>query len=85
MENLVGFVLPPVIALINSKVTNSTLRFSLSVLISLIVAIVVNFPKLSVSTPEQLLSSAGLLFTEAQVAYRLYWHEDSPVRQMLGK
>ena len=85
MENLLGFVLPPVIALVNQKVTNPTARFIVSMVISLIVAVVINFQKLQYASPEQILSSAALIFTEAQIAYRAYWHADSPVRQMIGK
>jgi hypothetical protein len=85
MENLIGFILPPVIELINHKVENPTFRFALAIVVSIVVAVVINYQKLAISTPDQLLASAALLFSEAQIAYRLYWHADSPVRQMIGK
>lgn len=85
MENLIGFILPPVIALINSKVTNPTARFAISLVVSIVVAVVINLQKITYATPDQILASAALVFSEAQVAYRLYWHEDSPVRQLIGK
>lgn len=85
MQNLLGFLLPPVIAAVNSKVTNPTLRFIASLGISAIVAVIVHFQELQFMTPEQIFASIGLIATEAQIAYRTYWHEESPVRQMIGK
>ena len=85
MENLIGFILPPVIAFVNQKVTHPTLRFSISILISLLVAVVIKFQELGYSSPDQILGSAALIFSEAQIAYRLYWHAKSPIHEMLAK
>jgi hypothetical protein len=85
MENLIGFILPPVIAFANQKVTNSYVRFGISLLIPAIAAIGLHYSELSFMNPDQVFGSISLLALEAQIAYRTYWHEDSPVRQMISK
>jgi len=85
MTNLIGFLLPPLIALVNQKLTNPTVKFIISIVVSLLVAVAINYQKLAVSSPEQILGSAALIFTEAQIAYRAYWTPTSPVRELLNK
>lgn len=84
MEQLVGFILPPIISVINQKITDNTVRFIVSMLVSVIVAILFNYSKLQFMSVDQVLGSIALVFTESQIAYRTYWHEDSPTRKMLG-
>lgn len=84
MENLVGFILPPVIAFINQKITNDTVRFIVSILVSMVVAVAIKYQELQFLTPEQFMSSVALIFSESQIAYRTYWHENSPVRKTFG-
>jgi len=85
MENLAGFLLPPVIAFVNKKVENTTLRFVVSLVISAIVAVALRFQELQFMSADQIFGSIALIATEAQIAYRTYWHEESPVRTLINK
>lgn len=83
---LVGFILPPFIDLINRKVTNSNVRYLISLLVSLLVAGIIKYfdGGLIFGDVDQVLASAGIIFAEAQTVYKLYW-EDSKVRATLVK
>lgn len=91
MQNLIGFLLPPVIDLVNTKVVNSNLRFILSMVISAVVALVLN-PQLATDllagvnggSVELLLKEVSLIWVEAQVVYKLYWEKSQP-RERLQK
>lgn len=84
MENLLGFLLPPVIHWVNQKVANQTARFAISIVISAVLAIVLKFNELKYTSPEEVLESIALIFTESQIAYRMYWEKNSPVQKMVN-
>lgn len=73
MLNLIGFVLPPFIDLLNRKVPNSNLRYLISLAICLVLGALLNWQKLSVGSADGFFMSAGLIFAEAQSVYKLYW------------
>lgn len=83
MDNFVGFLLPPLVDVVNNHVRASWLKFVLSVLASLVVAVVLNLNKLNWFGAEEVLTSAALVFSESQIAYRLYWSESKPRASML--
>ncbi len=75
----IGFVLPPVIDLINKKIANSNVRFGVSLLFCLVVGVVLQLiaGKLSFNDVPAVLQSAGLVFATAQTTYKLYWKDAS--------
>lgn len=85
MESLIGFVLPPVIELVNQKISNPTVKFLVSLVISAAVAVAIKFNELKFASAEEIFSSVALIAVEAQIAYRIYWHKDSPIRQAINK
>jgi len=82
IANLVGFVLPPVIDLINRFIKNSNLRYLVSVLVCLLISGVINFKAVQGGSVDSLLTSFGLIFAEASSVYKLYW-DKSAVRENL--
>ena len=85
MNDLVGLVLPPVIDLINHKVSSSTLKFFISVAISLIVAAILNLDKLNVNNAQDIFKSGLVIFGSAQVTYSLYWKDSLDRQRMVTK
>lgn len=83
MWNLIGFVLPPFIDLLNRKVSNSNLRYIISLALCLVISAVLHLNELQLGNAESFFASAGLIFGEAQTVYKLYW-EKSEVRDTLN-
>ena len=81
--DLVGFFLPPVIDIINSKVENSKLRYWVSMLLCFVVGVLVNLDK--IKDPQSLLANAALVFTSAQVTYHTYWEKSDVRAKMFGQ
>lgn len=79
---LVGFVLPPFIDLINSKVASSNLRYIISTVICLVVGVVTNLDKLS--SWSDIVANSALIFAEAQSTHKLYY-ADSGLRTSIQK
>jgi hypothetical protein len=79
---LVGFILPPFIDLLNNKVTNTVVKFWVSLLVCTVIGVVLNLDKLK--DPTQLLGTLGIIFAEAQTVYHTYWQQ-SKARQELTK
>jgi len=82
MIELIGFILPPIIDLINKKVLDSRARFIVSFLTCVGVGVGMNYGNLSVDSLGDVLGSIGVVFASAQVAYKLYW-EKSVFRKKL--
>ena len=82
MNDLIGLVFPPVIDLINHKVSNSVVKVLITVAISLIVGVLINLDKLSTNNAGDILQAGLVVFGSAQVTYQLYW-KDSLDRQRL--
>ena len=85
MNDLIGLVLPPVIDLINHKVSNSAVKVLLSLAISLIVGALLNLDKLNVKDAGDVLQAGLVVFGSAQVTYQLYWKKSLDRQQMVSK
>ena len=84
--SLVGLILPPFIDFINARITNSKLRFVVSLIVCTLVALVLEFMNgtLKYADMSEVLTSVALVFTSAQVVYKLYW-EKSTMRSVVFK
>lgn len=84
-----GFLLPPVIDLINRKVGDSDKRFWLSVLVCSLVGIGLYWLETGFVAETRMAIFEGLtkailaVFGMAQISYKAVW-ENSPVREGLG-
>jgi hypothetical protein len=83
---IVGFILPPFIDIINARVTNSKVRFLISLLLCLVIGLISvgvtdGFDLDNVDT---ILVSGASAFTTAQLVYKQYY-EDSKARISLKK
>lgn len=77
MEQFIGFFLPPVIDLINRNISNSKIKFWISMLISVVVAVIIKWQDLN--NFQEVLGSIGIIFAEAQIIYKTWW-KDSGIR-----
>lgn len=82
MTDLIGFVMPFFIDFVNGKIVDSKVKFAVSLLSCIAVAVVLNLNKLLANDVGSVLTSAGIIFSEAQIAYKLYW-EKSQLRSRL--
>jgi len=89
---LVGFVLPPVVTLLNRDVTDSRAKFLVALFVCLVASAVLDFGKLAEGTAwsgvEAVTATMILLFTESQVVYRLYFKGsvlEAKVEKMIAK
>jgi len=78
IETLVGLFLPFVIDAMNKGVTNSRVKYLVSVFLCLGLGILLNLEKATVG---DVLGSGALIFTSAQTMYKLYW-KNSKVRKV---
>lgn len=84
-NGLIGLVLPPVIDLLNNRVTNANLRFLISLAVCAIVGIVLNLSQLEARNYDELAKSISLVFASAQVTYQLYWQKSQLRSKMRGE
>lgn len=75
LTSLVGFILPPLIDLINKRVADSKVRFLVSVSVCLGIGVLQNLSSLKAGDVSELLSSFAVIFTTAQLTYKLYWEK----------
>lgn len=77
MLELLGLVLPPAIDFLNKHVADSKLRFVVSVAVCLLVAGAIKLyeGKLNLNSVPEFLASAGIVFTEAQAVYKLFYEK----------
>lgn len=73
---LLGGLLPPFIDFLTKTVTNSKIRFWISVLVCAVIGVLINFTNPQI---EQVLKNMALVFTSAQIVYKQFWKE-SPLR-----
>lgn len=73
---LLGFILPYPLKLITSKVKSSSIRFIITMLLCVAVAISIHANDLKYQTPADLFVTLALIFTESQVVYHLLIKED---------
>ena len=81
---LIGVLLPPVIEILNRDIPQEKQkeRFLATLAICFVVALLLKWNSLVLGNVEQLLVSFGLIFTESQAVYRLYF-KDSYFRAKL--
>lgn len=75
--DLVGVLLPPVIEIVNKNLPEdaSTKKFLSAMAICFMAALLLKWNSLMAGSLDQLLASFGLIFTESQVVYRLYFKD----------
>lgn len=76
IQIIIGALLPPVIDLINRRISSSKVRYVISVVVCLLLGVALNYQGLSLSNPETFLTSFGLIFASAQTTYKMYWKEN---------
>ncbi len=76
-HQLIGFLLPPFVTVLNTQVSDSRAKFFMSIFVCLFVALLMNVQKLVTGTTwesvDSIFTSAMLVFSESQVVYRLYF------------
>ena len=82
MQDFAGFILPPFIDLVNRHIANSTVRFWVSILACVAIAVLLNLDKLN--NLDELLGKASLIFAQAQIVYKTYW-EKSGIREKMAE
>ena len=83
-KDYVGIVMPFFIDLINRKITNSNWKFVVSLVLCLVVAVVVNLNQLLGGDITVVIGKIGLVFTEAQIIYKLYWMNSQARTKLIG-
>lgn len=83
-DPIIGLVLPIVIDLVNRYVSNSKMRYIISVAMCLVVAGLLHAEEIMAGDVAKLLTSATTIFATATSVYKLYW-EDSKVRSTYMK
>jgi len=76
-ENLIGLVLPPVVQFVNMRFKNSNVRLGVALLISLIVASLLNWQKLWPFQPAEILQNLGVIFMAAHASFKLWWENSA--------
>ena len=82
IELIVGGILPPFIDFVNRKISQSWLRYLISVLACLVIGAIVNYQNLN---PSDVLASGAIIFGSAQSIYRLYWRGSDARVTIYGK
>lgn len=79
--DLVGILMSPVIEILNKDIAKekTTERFLASMAICFVVAFLLKWNQVMAGSPEELIASFGIIFTESQVVYKLYF-KDSFIR-----
>ena len=83
MYAFIGFLLPPVIDVVNVRVANEKIRYLISMLICLMVAVIAKWNELLLGDVEGFLKSGGIIFAEAQTVYRMFWKKSEVREKML--
>lgn len=81
---LVGLILPVFVDVLNRDVHDETERFWVTVLLCVMAAGLLHWRELVDSSPEKFALWIGLIFTESQVMYRLYF-KDSWLRSKISR
>ena len=86
VQNQSGWVMPAIVDLVNQHVTNSRVRFILSIIITFLLATLLNLDQLvsinSWADAGVFAGTVSFLFAQSQIAYKLYW-EKSQLRSNL--
>jgi hypothetical protein len=87
MQDLIGFILPIVIDYINKfpAFSDSRVRYVVSMVVCLLVGALFHLNELKAGSVTETLSSAGIIFAEAQTVYKLYWKESGARARLIGE
>ena len=83
IQDLLGFLLPPLVDLINARIADSRVRYWVSMIICFAVGILVNLQ--SIHDPKELFANAALVFTSAQITYHSFWEKSDTRDAMMKK
>jgi len=80
ITNLVGFILPPIIDLINRKIVDPSLRFLVSVGVCAVIGAGLNYMQhgYQFGPIEDVAGDIMVIFGQAQLAYKLAWEKSQP-------
>ena len=78
---ILGSILPPFIDFLTKKVTDSKIRFGISLGACVLVGVAINYKSF---TAENILASVALVFSSAQIVYKTYW-KDAGIRSEENK
>jgi len=83
---VVGFILPPFIDIVNTKVANTKVRFIISLVVSLVIGLVTVAltEGIDIANASSVLLAGASAFTTAQITYKQYY-ENSKARTGLKK
>lgn len=81
-ELIAGAVMPPVIDLINRKITNSKIRYVISMVICLVLGTIFNLGELN---PGDILASGAIIFAAAQTVYKTYYYKSDVRAKIFGE
>lgn len=73
--DLIGIVIPVLISYLNREVVSGKERFIVTIMTCLGASTILNWQNLVYGSPEQVLISAGIIFTESQVVYKMYFEK----------
>jgi hypothetical protein len=72
---LVGFILPPLVQVINKDIESSGQRLVVSLVICFLCGVILKWGSVENGNPEEVLKHAGLIFAESHTVYQLYFKE----------
>lgn len=86
---VVGLILPPVIDIVNSRVSNTKVRFIISLVICFSIGLVtvVLTDGVNIENADSVLLSGASAFTTAQLIYKQYYEESKArktIKKMIG-
>ena len=86
MIELLGLLLPPLIDVINAKITNSGARFWISVIVCTVIGTTLHFVQNNgIASQDELAKSIMFVFGAAQLSYKGFYEESSVRKSILGE
>jgi hypothetical protein len=76
---LIGIIIPPLVEVINKDVKSQNERFLVTVVVCFLAAVFLKWNDIVYGSFADVLTSFGIVFTESQVVYKLYFR-DSAIR-----
>lgn len=83
-ELIIGAVMPLLVELVGKWITNTNVKFIVSLVLPLIAGTVLNWKDLGVSDVDSILGSGAVIFAAAQGVYRLYWRDSKLQRAVVN-
>lgn len=80
---IIGFILPYFIEIVNSRISNKRMRFAVSLLFCLLATILVKARELKYTTELEFLQSFGLIVTGSITMYNFYF-KGSPIEDTIN-